>query len=135
VQLLVIGFDQPGVHDGVLAELGRVDGNHAVRILDVLLVRKDAEGVVERADASDIGGTLVQRLVGLDADEAASSADDELWSLDDAIPNDSQALIVLVEHRWAIGTRDAIRAAGGTRVADAWVHPADLAALALKVTG
>ena len=40
-------------------------------------------------------------------------------------------LIALVEHRWAIGTRDAIRAAGGTAVADAWVHPADLAAAGL----
>jgi hypothetical protein len=58
-------------------------------------------------------------------------AEEELWSLDGEIPSDSTAVIALVEHRWAIGTRDAIRAAGGTAVADAWVHPDDLAAAGL----
>ena len=42
-----------------------------------------------------------------------------MWSLDEAIPNDSAAAIALVEHRWAIGTRDAIRAASGVAGADA----------------
>ena len=60
-----------------------------------------------------------------------SSADDEFWSLDEAIPNGSAAAIALVEHRWAIATRDAIRAAGGVPIADAWIHPADLAAAGL----
>ena len=55
----------------------------------------------------------------------------ELWSLDEAIPNDSAAAVALIEHRWAIGTRDAIRAAGGVPVADEWIHPADLAAAGL----
>ena len=41
-------------------------------------------------------------------------------------------MIVLIEHRWAIGTRDAIRAAGGSAVADAWIHPADLVAAGLS---
>jgi hypothetical protein len=41
---------------------------------------------------------------------------------------------VLVEHRWAIGLRDAIRVAGGLPVADAWVHPVDLATAGLTDT-
>jgi hypothetical protein len=36
-----------------------------------------------------------------------------------------------VEHRWAIGLRDAIAAAGGAPIADEWVHPADLIAVGL----
>jgi hypothetical protein len=81
-------------------------------------------------------GTAVSALIGLDAlraegDAPGGPAEEGFWSLDDAIPNDSAAAIALVEHRWAIGTREAIRAAGGTAVADAWIHPADLAAAGL----
>ena len=72
---------------------------------------------------------VVGALIG--ADGGHLSPGEELWSLDEAIPDDSAAAIALIEHRWAIGTRDAIRAAGGVAVADAWVHPADLASAGL----
>jgi len=65
------------------------------------------------------------------ADGGRLRADEDFWSVDEAIPHDSAAAIALVEHRWAIGMRDAMRAAGGVAVADAWIHPADLVAAGL----
>ena len=129
VQLLVLGFDAPDFSGKVLAELERLRASDVVRVLDLLVVHKRADGVVERLEHSDLAaeaGGLLEALIG-----AEPSAGEDVWSLDDAIPNDSAAAIALVEHRWAIGTRDAIRAAGGTAVADAWVHPDDLAAAGL----
>ena len=115
VQLLVVGFDRPD--------------------FALVVVHKDAEGVVRRlhrgAEAEE-AGAVVAALIGLDVeigDEPA--AEEELWSLDEAIPDDSAAAIALLEHRWAIGTREAILAAGGAPIADAWVHPADLVAAGL----
>jgi hypothetical protein len=40
----------------------------------------------------------------------------------------ASAAVALIEHRWAIPLRDAIRRAGGVTTADAWVHPEDLVA-------
>ena len=61
-------------------------------------------------------GDVVGALIGLgETDHGDLSAAEEYWSLDDAIPKDSAAAIALIEHRWAIGTRDAIRAAGASR--------------------
>lgn len=138
VQLLVIGFDRPDFRGDVLAELERLRESDTVRVIDLLVVHKDADGVVQRLERSDLGaeGAAVAALIGLDATRSEADGDqlpdeEELWSLDDAIPNDSAAVIALIEHRWAIGTRDAIRAAGGVPVADAWLHPADLAAAGL----
>jgi hypothetical protein len=71
----------------------------------------------------------VEALIG--ADDGTLGSDEDVWSLDDAIPNDSAAAIALVEHRWATGLREAVTAAGGVPVADAWIHPADLAAAGL----
>ena len=138
VQLLLVGFDRPDFSGEVLAELERLRESDVVRVIDLLVVHKDADGVVRRHEHSDLpagAGTVIGALIGLDGTQdepdGQRSVEDELWSLDEAIPDDSAAAIALVEHRWAIGTRDAIRAAGGVTVADAWVHPTDLAAAGL----
>ena len=143
VQLLVVGFDRPDFSGEVLAELERLRESDVVRVIDLLVVHKSADGVVERLHHSDLAageaegaGAVVGALIGLGATPVVGEhgqlpAGEEFWSLDEAIPNDSAAAIALVEHRWAIGTRKAIREAGGVAVADAWIHPADLAAAGL----
>jgi hypothetical protein len=137
VQLLVVAFDRPGLGGGVLAELERLRETEVVRVVDVLVVDKGADGVVRRLEQPGLaGGEVVAALIGLDGThDQEVPAEDEAWSLDEAIPSDSAAAIALIEHRWAIGTRDAIRDAGGVAVADAWVHPADLAAAGLIDAG
>jgi hypothetical protein len=143
VQLLVIGFDRPDFRGEVLAEFERLRESDLVRVIDFLVVHKDADGAVERVHHPDLapgeaGGVVVESLIGLaPADVTAADplvAEDDVLSLDEAIPSDSAAVIVLVEHRWAIGARDAIRAAGGAAVAEAWLHPADLVAAGLTDT-
>jgi uncharacterized membrane protein len=157
VQLLVVGFDDPQFNGDVLAELDRLRAGDVVRVLDMLVVRKDGEGNVERLQRSDLTGdeaaelgAIVGALVGLGAPGAEGAepgailaaagvrgaeehmlSEDDFWYVDDAIPNGSAAAIALIEHRWAIGLRDAIRNAGGFHVADSWVHPADLVAVGL----
>jgi hypothetical protein len=139
VQLLVIGFDRPDFSGEVLAELERLRESDAVRVVDLLVVQKGADGVVRRLHHPDLtgggAGSVLGALIGLDdatgPEGGELPAEEEFWSLDEAIPNDSAAAIALVEHRWAIGTRDAIGAAGGVAVAEAWIHPADLVAAGL----
>jgi hypothetical protein len=132
VQLLVLAFDRPDFNGDALAELDRLRENDLVRVIDLLVVHKRADGEVERLEHSDLPagtGAIVEALIG--AEDGTLGADEDVWSLDDAIPNDSAAAIALVEHRWATGLRDAVRAAGGVPVADAWIHPADLSAAGL----
>jgi hypothetical protein len=133
VQLLVVAFDKPDFRGDVLVELERLREGDIVRVIDLLVVHKGADGVIQRMHRSDVGaeGTVISALIGLDAPRPDADSDEDLWSVDEAIPDDAAAAIALIEHRWAIGTRDAIRAAGGTPVADAWIHPTDLAAAGL----
>jgi hypothetical protein len=133
VQLLVVAFDKPDFRGDVLVELERLREGDIVRVIDLLVVHKGADGVIQRMHRSDVGaeGAVISALIGLDAPRPDADSDEDLWSVDEAIPDDAAAAIALIEHRWAIGTRDAIRAAGGTPVADAWIHPTDLAAAGL----
>jgi uncharacterized membrane protein len=158
IQILVVGFDDPEFKGEIRAELERLRDNDVVRLVDLLVVRKDDDGNVERMQHSDLSqeeledfGAIVGALVGVGADgeegaEAgavlgAAAMEDghvfeskDTWYVDDAIPPGSAAAIALLEHHWAIGLRDAIHNAGGFHLADAWVHPADLVAIGLAGT-
>jgi uncharacterized membrane protein len=154
VQLLVIGFDHGDFHGQIQAELDRLRASDTIRLIDMLFVRKDADGNIERIHHSDLNtedaaefGATVGALIGLGmggaegAEEGAvigavtATENDVLpegaWYVDDVLPPDTAAALALVEHRWAIGLRDLIRDAGGFHLADAWIHPLDLVAIGL----
>ncbi len=153
VQILVIGFDEPKFDGKIMAEIDRLREHDVVRLIDLMLVRKDDEGNIEHIQRTDLSqdeledfGAIVGALigVGVDADEGAEAGavlgatamedghvfdESNMWYVDDAIPPGSAAAIALLDHRWAIPLRDAIRDANGFHLADAWVHPADLIAI------
>ncbi|HEX4008768.1 MAG TPA: hypothetical protein VHX62_02095 [Solirubrobacteraceae bacterium] len=154
VQLLVIGYDSDETHPGLRAELERLRAQPGIRLIDLLHVRKHADGRVERIEVSDLSdaetvelGATIGALIGLgaggeagaeqgaiagaEAAEEGRTLGDDLWYVDEAIPPGTAATVALIEHRWAIGLRDALREAGGTLHADAWVHPTDLVAIGL----
>ncbi|MGZ4180829.1 MAG: hypothetical protein ACXVUL_09145 [Solirubrobacteraceae bacterium] len=154
VQLLVVGFGQGEFRGKIRAELERLRDSDTVRVIDLLAIRKDADGNIERLQLSDLSeddamelGAIAGALIGLGAggEEGAElgaeigaerAQDDDflphdIWYIDDILPNDSAAAVALIEHRWAIGLRDAIREEGGFHLADAWIHPLDLVAIGL----
>ena len=157
VQLLVLGFNHPDFKGEILAEFDRLKDSDVVRIIDGIAVKKDKNGevsVIKRTDlkeqeAEEVGA-IVGGLIGLGAagaegaiagailgaEEASEGGidllnEEDAWDVIDEIPNDSAAAIILLEHRWAIPLRDAIRAAGGFGLADGFVHPEDLVAIGL----
>jgi uncharacterized membrane protein len=155
VQVLVIGFDHGDFHGQIKAELDRLRDSDTIRLIDLLFIRKDADGNVERIHHSDLGfddavefGATVGALIGLGmggeegAEEGAvigaavvaetpEVLPEGAWYVDDTLPNDTAAAVALIEHRWAIPLRDLIRDAGGFHLADAWIHPLDLVAIGL----
>jgi uncharacterized membrane protein len=155
VQLLVVGFGGGEPTGKILPELRRLGEHDVVRLIDLMVVRKDSEGNVDAVQASDLSeeealefGAVVGALIGFGAagEEGAEAGalagaaeledrhafdDEEVWYVADSIPNDSAAAVALLEHRWAIPLRESIREAGGTVFSDAWVHPSDLVAAGL----
>ena len=157
VQLLVLGFSEPDFHGEVIAELERLRESDTVRVIDALAVYKDAEGEIEVAHLSNLTkdeaiemGTKIGALIGLGIEgeegaEAGAAAgakaaaedginvfnDEEAWDILDDIPNDSAAALILLEHHWAVGLRDAIARAGGFRLSDGFISPLDLVEIGL----
>ena len=135
VQIIVVAYGPDAeFHGDALAELQRLADADVVRLLDLLIVNKDADGsvtVVDIAEGDDFG-LHVQALIGLGPegdDGTAPPATDldpeDTWVVTDEIPPGTAA-IALIEHRWAVGLRDAVVGSGGAMVANEWVHPLDL---------
>jgi uncharacterized membrane protein len=156
VQLVVLGFQQPGIDSGIITELERLRDSDAVRLIDALAVYKDAEGEIEVAHLSNLSreeaielGSTICGLIGLGiegedggapgADTGADSARDALdehseegaWDVVNDIPNDSAAALILLEHRWAVALRDVIGRSDGFRISDGFISPLDLVEVGL----
>ena len=157
VQLIVLGFNHPNFHGEVIAELERLRESDTVRVIDSLVVYKDAQGELEVEHLSNLTrdeaielGSKIGALIGLGiegeegaiagaeagAEEAAAEGvhffdDAGEWDVLEDIPNDSAAALVLLEHHWAVPLRDAIARAGGFRLSDGFISPFDLVAIGL----
>jgi len=62
---------------------------------------------------------------------ASIFSDDDAWDVLEDIPDGSAAALVLLEHHWAVGLRDAVVRAGGFRVSDGFISPLDLIGIGL----
>jgi uncharacterized membrane protein len=156
VQLVVLGFNHPDFHGEIIDELERLREVDAVRVIDSLVVYKDAEGELEVEHLSNLSteeaielGSKVGALIGLGiegeegmesgavagAEAAAEGAqvfsEEDAWDVIEDIPNDSAAALLLLEHHWAVPLRDAVMRAGGFRISDAFISPFDLVEIGL----
>jgi uncharacterized membrane protein len=156
VQLIVLAFPQPDFHGEIIDELERLRQSDTVRVIDALAVYRDPDGEFEAMHLSNLSqdeaielGSVVGALVGLGfdgedgaaagavegAEEAADGisafSNDDAWDVLEDIPNGSAAALVLLEHHWAVGLRDAVARAGGFRVSDGFISPLDLIGVGL----
>jgi uncharacterized membrane protein len=158
VQLIVLGFNHPDFHGEIIAELERLRQSDTIRVIDSLVVYKDADGELEVEHLSNLSrdeaievGSKIGALIGLGIDgeegmEAGAVAgaeevaadggvhvftEEEGWDVLEDIPNDSAAALVLIEHHWAVPLRDAVLRAGGFRISDGFISPLDLVELGL----
>ena len=156
VQLIVLGFPNPEFHGEIIDELERLRASDTVRVIDALAVYKDPDGEITAMHLSNLSdeeavelGSKVGALIGLGfageegaaagavagaeaaADGISAFSDDEAWDVLEEIPDGSAAALVLLEHHWAVGLRDAVVRAGGYRVSDGFISPLDLIGIGL----
>ena len=155
VQVIAVQFDNiERLHGRVLDAIDELTPLGAARIIDALFVAKDTNGDLVAVEAGDAGaedealGELVGQLLGFsfegepsaDAD-IAQAGDDSLMGVtaadierigDDLDPG-TGALVLLIEHRWAAGLRDAVASGGGRMVAQGFLTPDSLMLLGAEL--
>jgi hypothetical protein len=151
VQVVIIGFDGPAIPDEVRAAVADLPGRQDVRLVDALGLSRDRDGSIRRHDLPDLRpdepslrGALHKLLdearsrpVLEDATLSGAPRQDRgvLFKVDglsdprDVLPHGSNAVGLLLEHRWGAQLRGAVAHAGAYRL------PVRLAAQAVDQLG
>jgi hypothetical protein len=157
IQGFIIGFPDNTQFEGRIAEeLARLSDVGQIRIIDAVFVMRDGDDVAvlsvsdldddQRAELRAVVGALVGLGVGgvdgaeagaeagasVDAD-APSAAELLAVGLLDDLPDGSSALVLAIEHLWAMPLRDAVRDAGGLVLAHRSLSAEDLIAFGMDL--
>jgi len=149
LQLLVIGFKEPKFEGKIMNELEKLRGNNLLRLVDALAVNKDSEGNITALQMTDLPkeeaieyGAVIGGLIGLGAGggktakEAALGAamlveneyeygmsPEEVETISEDIPEGGAAVLMLIEHLWALPLKNAIRETGGILISQDFLSP------------
>lgn len=152
VQLLVVGLPNDRMKGDVARELQAASRSGAIRVLDALAILKTPDGKVISLGASDLTpderaafGSLIGALMGFGAmgtfEGAQAGAElgaaafaqqnfglsqEDIQGIAKDIPSGKTAVMVLIEHRWAVPLKEAFERAGGVMLAQGMVRPETL---------
>ena len=150
IQLLTVAFDGNHFKGEIMPELERLKREGIVRIIDLLLVRKDSMGAVMVTTVTDLaweeavslgsylgalaayataGPTAVERGAIAGAAELADGHffdEDDVFRVTQALPENMSAALVLLEHLWAKPLLEAVERAAGIELSNDWLRPEEL---------
>ena len=120
VDYLVVEFpaDKANFSGEMAAELRSLVDRELIRVLDLLLLSKDADGSVEALELEDAPAGDVGDLLSLEADMAMLLAEEDVESVGAALEPGSYAAVLVYENRWAAPFGSAVRRSGGQLVAN-----------------
>ncbi|MFF4343883.1 DUF6325 family protein [Kitasatospora sp. NPDC001540] len=123
-ELLVLTFPHATISVEAATALVRLRAAAGVRVIDSLVVLRDAEGEATYAELTDL--EHLQGVAGLDEDELPLIGPEDAQEVAELLEPDSAALIVLIEHLWAEEAAAALRAAGGRIASGVRIPPENI---------
>ena len=129
LEYLVVGLEKYRFTGQILAELRAAQEKGIIRVLDLCVIAKDEQGNITERELSELSGEEATELSPLAGSVMGLLADEDIQQLAADIPNNSAAGLLLFEHRWAIGLKEAIKNAGAVAVTGGFVSPEALAEL------
>jgi len=92
-------------------------GRGTVRVLDLLLMRKDEDGELEFFELSDLDESEIGTLRAYETELATLLSEDDVNAVAASVEPGSTAALLVWENRWAAPFGAAVRRAGGQLVA------------------
>jgi hypothetical protein len=120
VDYLVVEFpaDKANFSGEMAAELRSLVDREVVRVLDLVILRKEPDGSVEAAELADVDESDVGDLRALEADLAMLLAEEDIEKIGTVLEPGSIAAVLVYENRWAGPLASSIRRSGGQLVAN-----------------
>ena len=119
VDYLVVEFpaDNATFSWEMATQLGSLVDRKLIRVLDLLLLRKELDGSVEVAELHELAAVDVGELLALEADLAMLLAEEDVEAIGGALEPGSIAAVLVYENSWAGPFASSVRRSGGQLVA------------------
>jgi len=127
VTYLEIEFPGNQFKGEILPTLRELVDAGTIRIIDLVIVKKDENGAIETSEINDLDPHLAAAFTGLKAEVSGLLSYDDIATLGGALDNNSWAGILLFENLWATRFTDAVANANGRWVLMESVAPEVLA--------
>ena len=113
LEYLVVGFTGPHFDGSIAREIEKVVANKTIRLVDVVFVGKDAAGTAVILELDNKDDPRFAPFADLLGDRMGLLTPEDLEQVAEDLPADTAGMVMLFEHRWAEGIKDAMAAAGG----------------------
>lgn len=134
VEYLIVEFPGNQFKGDILPALEELTDNGTIRIIDLLFVKKDADGEVEWFELEAMPDAVAGDFEALDGDISDLLNEEDVMLAADLLEPNSSAAVLVFENVWATRLRDAIVAANGRLVDNARI-PAAIVNAALEAAG
>jgi uncharacterized protein DUF6325 len=114
VDIVVIGFppDAPRTGEAIPMFVDLVERG-IIRVLDVLMVQKDAQGNVSGLEVTDLDGDGANDLVVFEGARTGMLGDEDASVAGEALAPGEAAVLICIENAWAAPFASAVRRNGG----------------------
>jgi hypothetical protein len=117
VDWIVIEFPGSQFNGEIAPALTDLVDRGLVRVLDLLIIRKEADGSVEGFELSDLAEDEAGGLRGFESELAMLLSEDDVTAVAAALEPGSTAGVLVYENLWAAPFASAVRRSGGQLVA------------------
>ena len=108
VDVYVIGFPGNQFTGRIAPAILDLVANDTIRILDMLFVIKDANGVMSSIEIADLDAESGPAFMDIQIAQPGALDQTDAEEIKDDLPNNSSALLVAFENRWAAKLADAL---------------------------
>lgn len=117
VDYLVVEFPGSRFNGAIAPQLDDLVDQGLIRVLDLLILKKEADGAIEAFELSDLEDSEVGRLHAFEASLAMLLSEDDVTSIAAAMEPGSTAGVLIWENTWAAPFARAVRQSGGQLIA------------------
>ena len=117
VDYIVVEFPGSKFNGAIAPALADLVESGTIRVLDLLILKKDDDGSVEPFELSDLGMDELGGLRAYEAELAMLLSEDDLMNIAAALEPGSSAAVLVWENTWAAPFASAVRKSGGQLVA------------------
>ena len=123
IDYIVVGFVGNNFKGEILGELAEATKNGTIAVLDLAVITKDEQENVTKVEISAFADETKSALDQLGDISSGLISEEDVEEIGEVLDPNTSAGLLVIEHLWAKGLKQAIINANGVLLAEGRIHP------------